>query len=318
MRIRTSILVSTAALLMLAAPHRVRAADDLEKGHEKSVDAAKDAAEAVQQGAEGAAEGAKQAIENPVDAAKQAGDAAAEKSKQVVLSFSHDMHHYPERLWRDLTAIPSWHSAIVLGLGAGLAEMSNELFDDDVRRGISRDPGRLGHVENSALDVAADPLLLFAYSSAVYGTSLLIESPRLHDFSMDMMSALTIELPVVFALKKTFHTRRPNGDPDGFPSGHVTGAVTHGTLLAEHFGLYPGIAGFAFAGVVAYHRLDYRKHDLSDVIFATALGYVVGRAVGEEDEELPLLHAHLVSQSARIQTASGERSIPGLGAEWRF
>lgn len=317
MRIRMPFLTLLVGALLLLAPAVTRA-EDLATEHEKSVDTAKDAAEAAKQGAEKAAEGAKQAIDDPGAAAQRAGEAAAEKTKQVVLSFRHDMHHYPERLWRDVKAIPTWPNAIILGLGAGLAETSNELFDDDVRHGIARDPERLGHVENSALDVAADPMMIFAGSSVVYGSSLLFESPRLHDFSMDMMSALTIDLPVVFVLKKAFHTRRPNGDSEGFPSGHVTGAVTLATLLTEHFGLYPGLAGFTFAGLVAYHRMDYRKHDLSDVIFATALGYVVGHAVGEEDEELPLVHAQLVPAFGRIHTVSGARAVPGLGLRWTF
>lgn len=293
-------------------------ADDLPTEHEKSLDATEDAAEAAKRGGEKAAEGAKRAIENPGAAARQAGEAAAEKTEEVLLSFRHDMQHYPERLWRDVKAVPTWPNAIVLGLGAGLAETSNELFDDDVRHGIARDPEQLGHVENSALDVAADPMMIFAGSSVVYGSSLLFESPRLHDFSMDMMSALTIDLPVVFVLKKAFHTRRPNGDREGFPSGHVTAAVTLATLLTEHFGLYPGLAGFTFAGLVAYHRMDYRKHDLSDVIFATALGYVVAHAVGEEDEELPLVHARIVPAFGRIRTVSGPRAVPGLALQWSF
>ncbi len=316
MRIRTLTLALTIAALL--ATGGARAEDDLQKGHQKSVDAAKDAAGAVKEGAEKAAEGAKQAVENPAEAAKNAGEAAKEKGKQVVLSFGHDMHDYPERVWRDLTAIPSWHSAIVLGAGAGLAATSNAFWDDDVRRSTRDDPERFGHAENSTLDVVADPVMLFAGSSALYGTSLFFESPRLHDFSLDMMSALTIDLPVVFAMKKAFHTRRPNGDPDGFPSGHVTGAVTLGTLLAEHFGLYPGIAGYVFSGFVAWHRIDYRKHDLSDVLFGAALGYVVGRAVGEEDEELPLIHAHLVSDSMHIQTVRGTVSVPEMELAWTF
>jgi len=125
------------------------------------------------------------------------------------------------------------------------------------------------------------------------------------------MSALTIAEPLNFALKKAFHTRRPNGDNDGFPSGHVVGAMTLATLLESHFGLYPGIAGYVLTGFVAFHRIDHRKHDLSDVLFGAALGYAIGKSVGDIDEELPLLHAHLLpGYPGAVEHAMG------FGLEW--
>jgi membrane-associated phospholipid phosphatase len=124
-----------------------------------------------------------------------------------------------------------------------------------------------------------------------------------------MMSALTLEYPVVFTLKKAFHTERPNGKSDGFPSGHAAGAVTLAAMLGEHFGLIPGLAGYVFAGFVAFHRIDAGNHDLSDVIFGATLGYVFGKTVAETDE-LPVLHARLVPYG-------GDR-VSGLALQWRF
>ena len=127
-----------------------------------------------------------------------------------------------------------------------------------------------------------------------------------------MMSALTIEMPTVFALKKASDTTRPNGDADGFPSGHVAGAVSLATPLDTDFGLYPAIAGYMFAGFVAWHRIDTGKHDLSDVIFGAAIGYTVGAAVGDAYEEISLLQAHWAP------TAGLTRTAPGLSLEWSF
>ena len=80
-------------------------------------------------------------------------------------------------------------------------------------------------------------------------------TPSYQNFFLEYCRAISIEMPVVFVLKKAFHTTRPNGDADGFPSGHVAGAMTLATLLGEHFGLYPAIAGYTFAGFVAFHRI---------------------------------------------------------------
>jgi hypothetical protein len=284
--------------------------DTLEKSHEKSKETLKDATGAVKEGAEKAKEGAQSAVESPADAAKKAAEAAAQKTKEVALDFRTDMHHYPERVWEDIKALPSIRTAVVLGLGAGLAGLSSEKWDDDVRRNVAQHRERFGSGENHFLDIAASPYITFAGSGALYGTSLLLDSPRLHEFSLDMMSALTIDEPINFGLKKAFHTRRPNGDPDGFPSGHVTAAMTLAALLQQHFGLYPALAGYTFAGFVAWHRIDFGKHDLSDVIFGAALGWAVGMAVGDVDE-LPIIQAHFAP------VLIGRRTV-GLGLEWQF
>jgi hypothetical protein len=277
---------------------------DLAASHEKSEETAKEAAGAVKETAESAASAAQQAVTNPPEAAQQAAEATTEKTKQVALSFGHDMHHWPERVWSDVEDIPSWRTAIVLGAGGALAGISDACCDEKVRHWVKRDPERFGHPENNSLNVAADPMVLFAGTSAVYGTSLLFESPRLH--------ALTIVEPTVFVLKKAFHTTRPNGEADGFPSGHVAGATALATLLGDHFGLYPALAGYTFAGFVAFHRIDYGKHDLSDVIFGAALGYAVGQSVGDTDEELPLIKAHWAPSVGTTRTE------PGFSLEWRF
>jgi membrane-associated phospholipid phosphatase len=284
--------------------------ESLEESHEKSVEAAKEAAAAVKQGAAATGEAAKQAVESPAEAAKKAAEAAAQTTKEAALSFRTDMHHFPERLWVDLKAIPSVRTAVVLGLGGALAGISSDKWDDKIRRNVAKHPDRFGLAENNGLDTAANPYTVFGVSSAVYGTSLLFDSPRLHDFSLDMMSALTIDEPINYALKKAFHTRRPNGDRDGFPSGHAAAAMTLAALLQQHFGLYPALAGYTFAAFVGWHRIDDRKHDLSDVIFGSALGWAVGMSVGDT-QELPLIQAHLVPVMGGTRTA-------GLGLEWGF
>lgn len=76
------------------------------------------------------------------------------------------------RLWDDVREIPSWRSAIVLGAGAALAGISTVWWDDKVREEVSHDP-EFGHVDT----VAADPQVLFAASSVLYGGSLLVDSP---------------------------------------------------------------------------------------------------------------------------------------------
>src|SRR5438270_3503382 len=120
----------------------------LEEGHEKSKETLKGAAGAVKEGAGKAAEGAKEAVENAAEAAKEAAEAAAAQAKEAALDFRTDMHHWPERVWVDIKEVPSVRTAVVLGLGAGLAGLSSEKWDDKIRRNVAKHPERFGSGEN--------------------------------------------------------------------------------------------------------------------------------------------------------------------------
>jgi PAP2 superfamily protein len=241
---------------------------------------------------------------------KEAAEATAETTKEAVLSFGDDMRGLPWRVWEDIQGLPHWKNAAALTLGAGLAAYSSEEWDARVRADVRNHPDRLGSATNDVLDQAGGSYVFYGLSAATYGVSLFANNQRLHDFALDQVSALTMELPVVFALKKAFHTRRPDGESEGFPSGHTAAAASFAALLNRYYGPIPGFLGAGLAGVVAFHRIDSRHHDLSDVIFGAALGYIAGRTAGDV-EEFPVLQAHLLP-------LDGEQGEHGLRLEWRF
>lgn len=247
----------------------------------------------------------------PAQVVGEKAQAAAEKTKEAALSFGDDMRGLPNRVWEDIKGLPNWKNAAALALGGGLAAYSSEEWDARVRADVRRHPDRLGKSENDILDIVANSYTFYALSGATYGVSLFAESQTLHDFALDQLSALTLSQPVVFALKKGFHTRRPNGDSEGFPSGHTAAAASFAALLNRYYGPWAGAAGAGFAGLVAFHRIDSKNHDLSDVIFGAALGYIAGRTAGDVDE-VPVLKAHL------LPFDDGEHTAPGLRLEWRF
>jgi hypothetical protein len=245
-----------------------------------------------------------------VDATAEAAEKVGEETKEAALNFGEDMWNMPSRLWQDIQGLPHWRNAAALSIGGALAAVSNKEWDDRVEAGTRKHPERFGGTWNDALDVLASSYTLYGLSAAFYGSSLFIESQRLHDFSLDLVSSLTMSLPVVYGLKKAFHTTRPNGEDDGFPSGHAAASAAFGALLNRHYGPYAGVAGAGFAALVAFHRIDARDHDVSDVIFGAALGYVAGRTAGDVDE-VPVLHARL----APLQSSTGAR---GFQLEWQF
>jgi membrane-associated phospholipid phosphatase len=80
-------------------------------------------------------------------------------------------------------------------------------------------------------------------------------------------------------------TVAPNGQRDAFggawPSGHTSSSFAFAAVLDEYYGPKVGIPAYILAGLVGWERIDDREHDLSDVVFGAALGYVIGRTVSE-------------------------------------
>ncbi len=53
-------------------------------------------------------------------------------------------------------------------------------------------------------------------------------------------------------------------------------------VVEEYEGLPAALPVYALAGMVGYSRIDYQAHDLSDVLFGAALGYVIGHSVARQ------------------------------------
>ena len=79
------------------------------------------------------------------------------------------------------------------------------------------------------------------------------------------------------------NTDRPSdrwiGGQFGFPSHHASSGFSIAAVLDEYYGRRVGIPAYAVAGLISWSRIDERDHDLSDVVFGAALGYVIGKAV---------------------------------------
>ncbi|HTI49666.1 MAG TPA: phosphatase PAP2 family protein, partial [Planctomycetaceae bacterium] len=47
----------------------------------------------------------------------------------------------------------------------------------------------------------------------------------------------------------------------------------------EYYGWPVGLPCYVLAGLVGWSRIDQREHDLSDVVFGSILGFVIGKSV---------------------------------------
>lgn len=116
---------------------------------------------------------------------------------------------------------------------------------------------------------------------------------RLKEVGLLGVQAVAISQLAVGGLKSATGRLRPNAtdnvddfggpgtrDGNSFPSGHATNAFAIATIID---GVYDdwrlSSIAYGFAGLTAFARVNDNKHWLSDVFFASALGYAVGRIV---------------------------------------
>ncbi len=259
-----------------AAPPSKPAAEASKEEPGSAAQPVEKAAEAVGEATEKAAEAVGEATEKAAEVAKEATEKAVDTTTKAVFSFGGDVKDFPSRLWADVRGMAAPSNLGILAVSGGLAAASNEFWDDDVREAVADDPRRFGGTFNHFLDNSGESYLQLGWVAMLYGASLFLQHPAVHEFSLDAIHALTIEIPVVMGLKEGFDTRRPNGQRKGFPSGHVASTFTLAAVIHENFGLAAGIAGYLWGGFVAAHRMDTAKHDLSDVLFGAGLGTVIG------------------------------------------
>jgi hypothetical protein len=218
-------------------------------------------------------------------------------------SLRSDLGGTPARLWRNLQGLPTRDNAQLLGLGAGWALLASEGWDRPVRRGVARRPERMGGA-NDVLSISGNPAAHVGAAGLLYATSLLSGDRRLHAFTLDLADALMLTDVSNQALKYSFDRDRPNGDRYGFPSGHSASSFALAAVVQKHYGLVPGLLAYSAAGAVGWHRIDARKHELSDVLGGAAIGYLVGRTV-TGDESFPGGNWQIVPYSDPVAGGAG-------------
>jgi len=92
--------------------------------------------------------------------------------------------------------------------------------------------------------------------------------------------SLAVDAITVLSIKAAVRRRRPDGsDRYSFPSGHSSGAFTAATVLQNHFGSHVGLPAYAVASLVAFSRVEDRKHYFSDVVAGALIGTWIAKHV---------------------------------------
>ena len=196
--------------------------------------------------------------------------------------FRNDLAEFLPMLRDDARGIVNGNNAAILGGALATAIVFRQDLDAEVRDNTARHPLRwgggsqmLGRLGDARYQV---PVLL-----AVYGISLQRDDDELHGLSASLISAYTINGLSTLAIKAIANTDRPtdswNGGMFGFPSFHSSSSFAIAAVLDEHYGHKTGLPAYALAGLISWSRIDERDHDLSDVLFGAALGYVIGKSL---------------------------------------
>jgi hypothetical protein len=212
------------------------------------------------------------------------------------LGFRDDLHDLWPRLRDDGKGLANWNNAAVLAVALGGSLAVRSTLDDDVREFVADHPKRWDE-GSEALGWLGDPTLQVPLLLGAYGYSLHAQDEELHDMLATMVSAYTLNSATTVTIKAIANTDRPsdewNGGHFGFPSFHTSSSFAVAAVLGEYKGPCASLPVYALAGLIGWSRIDEQDHDLSDVVFGAALGYVIGKSVArrhlEGDSRLRIL-----------------------------
>ncbi|MBI3462257.1 MAG: phosphatase PAP2 family protein [Planctomycetes bacterium] len=176
---------------------------------------------------------------------------------------------------------------IILLAAGGASWAVHDSLDDDVADNTRRHPHRWGDIQNVIAGIGNPPHHLAAIA-ALYAYSLHEQDVEVHELSKSLFNAVAITGGATVLLKAASGTgtRAPNNQPDSFggswPSGHTSSSFAFASVLDEYYGHKVGLPAYILAGLVGWERIDDREHNLSDVVFGAALGYVIGKTVAGE------------------------------------
>lgn len=227
------------------------------------------------------------ADEAPVDQAEPGAEAKTEFPRRgprpdFFHTLGHDLLEAPKVLWHDTKATYGnpWNLAFLVGAGGASLALRPEA-DDDLE-----DKYRRSHTfpkgERDTFDLLGNPAMGFAVAGLMYVAGQTLQEAKTYEVSKRAFSALIITDLSDFLLKLAANTHGPNGENFAWPSGHMASTMALATVLNEAYGPVVGLPAYGATAFLGIERLDSREHHLSDVVFGTALGWVVAETVMKE------------------------------------
>lgn len=215
---------------------------------------------------------------------------------------------------RDAKGLWNWRDATLTGAALGGALAIRHKWDDDVRDYVEDHPQRWNH-SSKMLGYVGEVQYQVPVLLGVYGYSVYSEDEELHELSKALLSAYAITGLTTLTVKAIADTERPsrewNDGQFGFPSFHTSSSFSVAAVVDEYCGLPTALPVYALSGLIGWTRIDEQDHDLSDVVFGAALGYIIGKSVAKQHK-----HRH-----AKMRLSPYQHPLEpagGIAAEWRY
>lgn len=114
----------------------------------------------------------------------------------------------------------------------------------------------------------------------------LAKKQQFYESSIAHIEAFLVSTVLVQGLKYSVQRERPNaGAHTSFPSGHATSAFTIAGNFYEFFPWYVSIPAIGLGLFTDVSRMASNVHFFSDVVFGSALGFVIARAYSQHHLE---------------------------------
>ena len=198
-------------------------------------------------------------------------------------SLGRDVKEMPAVLWDDTKATATNPVSLIALTAAGITgvALSGNRGNDQVQEHFERHGHQLNSEWDSFGSTVGSPATHFAAAGLAYMLTLDGEHDKTNEVSKALISALALNGLTTVVLKGAAHTESPNGDENGWPSGHTSSSFTVATVMAEYYGPWVGVPSYLLASFVGYERLDARNHDFNDVISGAFIGIAFGHAIAQ-------------------------------------
>lgn len=185
------------------------------------------------------------------------------------------IHEFFQNLGRDIVALPTPETAIVIGSAVGGA-LASHPADDNLQLWAD-EQGPSGYTRIGR--TAGDGWIQGGAALATYGAGLLSGHRAVTHIGSDLIRAQALNAVITRGMKLVAARKRPSGGRESLPSGHASASFASAAVLDSHFGPKVGIPAYAVAGFIGWTRVRDNAHWLTDVIVGGAIGAAVGRTV---------------------------------------